>query len=188
MVDPNDDPIELVESQYDEWQERFAAERERIQATLAARGLDDLVDRVEHVGSTAVPGLTAKDIVDLDVVVADDAVGDVSAALVEELGGDRAENSPGWHPVFRVHDGHRFNDHVFARSDDGWQISVVTRDVLRARPDLRDEYERRKRALAADHDDLTAYSRGKTALVARLLETAREDDEFDYEFGVPDLP
>lgn len=173
MVDTVDDPIELVSSRHGEWTERFDEERERVREALTANGLDRRLERIEHVGSTAVPTLAAKGIVDIDVVVTREAVGATSTALVEELGGTRVENHDGWHPVFREHGGQRFNDHVFAASDDGWRTSVVTRDVLGARPDLRREYERLKRDLAADHDDLVAYSEGKSEFIGRLLAVAR---------------
>lgn len=186
MVDPNDDPIELTPSRHALWCERFLAERDRVRDALAARGLDDRTERIEHVGSTAVPDLAAKDIVDLDIVVADDAVGAVSRALESALGGTRLENSEGWHPIFRRHEGARFNDHVFAASGEKWKVSVATRDVLRARPDLRAEYEELKRELAASHDDLTAYSVGKTEFVGRVLDVARADDGLPFEFEVPD--
>ncbi|QLG26347.1 GrpB family protein [Halorarum halophilum] len=176
MVDPYADDIELVSSIHDEWRDRFREESERVEDALAERGLDGAVVRIEHVGSTAVPGLAAKDIIDLDVVVAEEAVPDVSSAMVSELGGDRHENSDAWHPVFRAVEGQRFNDHVFARSADGWRRSVVTREVLRADPAVRAEYESLKRRLAADYDDMDEYSREKTAFVDGLLETARERD------------
>ncbi|MFC4439224.1 MULTISPECIES: GrpB family protein [Natrialbaceae] len=185
MVDANDDPIELVASRGETWSERFAAERERVYDALSAGGLKADRERIEHVGSTAVPNLAAKDIVDLDIVVADDAVSEVSRTLVDELGGTRVENSEQWHPVFREHDGQRFNDHVFAASSDGWRVSVITCDVLAARPDLRAEYERLKRDLAAEHDDLVAYSEGKSAFVRRVLEVARTDDDLTFDFAVP---
>lgn len=176
MVDPYADDIELVPSAYEEWRKRFVAECERIESTLAVRGFDRSVERIEHVGSTSVPGLAAKDIVDVDVVVADHAVADISAALVGELGGDTHENRAEWHPVFREVDGQRFNAHVFAESADGWRRSVLTREVLRADPTLRGEYESLKRRLAANQDDMDAYSREKTAFIDRVLETARARD------------
>lgn len=123
MVSPHDEPLELVDSRYPEWRSLF--ERERVATTLVDRGLDDL-HRLEHVGSTAVPGLAAKNVVDLDVVVADDAVAAVSTALTTTLGGTRHENSIPWQPVFRSTEKQRFNDHVFAVSDDGWRVSVAT--------------------------------------------------------------
>lgn len=187
MVDPAADELALVPSQYDTWREHFRAERDRIRTVLAGQSLARHVERIEHVGSTAIPDLAAKDIVDLDVVVADDAVAEVSQALESDLGGDRHENTDGWHPLFRRHDGQRFNDHVFAASDDGWRISVVTREVLCARPALRDEYEELKRELTADHDDLFEYSTGKTAFVERVLAVARTDDSIDIDVSVPQL-
>ncbi|TYL38110.1 GrpB family protein [Natronococcus pandeyae] len=185
MVDTDDDPIELVPSNHETWSERFTAERDYVLEALSITGLEADCERIEHVGSTAVPNLAAKDIVDLDVVVADGAVSEVSRTLADELGGTRVENSDEWHPVFREHDGQRFNDHVFAASSDGWKHSVITRDVLAARPDLRAEYERLKRELAAEHDDLVAYSEGKTTFVRRVLEVARTDDDLTFDFSVP---
>ena len=187
MVSPNEDPIELVPSGHDRWREQFVAERDRVCDALRTASLENTVERIEHVGSTAVPDLAAKDVVDLDIVVADEAVADVSRSLESDLGGDRVENGRRWHPVFRRESGQRFNDHVFAASSDGWKISVVTRDVLEARPGLRKEYEALKRDLAAEHDDLVAYSEGKTAFLGRVLEVARTTDEFDFEFSVPTL-
>jgi GrpB-like predicted nucleotidyltransferase (UPF0157 family) len=187
MVHPHDDPVALVDSRTEEWRDLFGAERERVRAVAAARGLDDDLRRIDHVGSTAVPGLAAKDVVDLDVVVDDGAVGPLSRALVAELGGDRFVNDPGWQPVFRRGGGQRFNLHVFGRGSDGWKVSVVTRDVLRSDPALRREYEHLKRSLAAEHDEIPAYSTGKTDFVRRALEAARVDDDLVYEFEVPTL-
>jgi GrpB-like predicted nucleotidyltransferase (UPF0157 family) len=185
MVDPNEDALTLVDPRPEAWHEAFAAERERIRTALAAAELTDRVERIEHVGSTAVPGLAAKDIVDLDVVVADDAVREVADASQAALGGTRYENSATWHPVFRNHDSQRFNVHVFAVSDDGWRKSVATREVLRERADLRAEYEALKRDLAGDTNDLEAYSRGKTELLERVLDVARAGDEVSLDFEVP---
>jgi GrpB-like predicted nucleotidyltransferase (UPF0157 family) len=185
MVDHQRDPVALVDSRYDAWREAFAAERDRVRDALDAAGLAASVERIEHVGSTAVPGLAAKDIVDVDVVVVDDAVSDVSRVLAADLGGTRYRNHDGWHPVFREHDGQRFNDHVFATSDDGWRTSVATRDVLRVDDAFRETYERVKRDLAAEHDDVDAYSRGKTAIVEDVLERARGADDLGFDFDVP---
>jgi GrpB-like predicted nucleotidyltransferase (UPF0157 family) len=187
MVDPHDDPIELVEPAHERWRAGFERERDRIDATLEAAELADAVERIEHVGSTAVPGLAAKDIVDLDLVVELALVASIAGTIASELGGDRYENDPTWHPVFRRADGQRFNDHVFARSSDRWKVSVVTRDVLRAHPELRDAYERRKRDLAGETDDLGTYGRGKTDIVERILDRGRSEPHLTYSFEVPVL-
>ena len=185
MVDLHDDPLELVDSRHETWVERYEAERGRVRDALAAADLAQRIVRIEHVGSTAVPDLAAKDIVDLDVVVADGTVRESAAALVDRLDGTRYDNHDGWSVVPRRHDGQRFNVHVFAESDDGWKTSVATRDVLRERDDLRDEYEAVKRRLTDETDDLGDYSRGKTELVEELLEVARDGD-YAFEFAVPE--
>jgi len=187
VVSPHDDPIELVESRHEAWQAAFECERERVQSVLDRRGLGTEQHRIEHIGSTAVPGLAAKDIVDLDIVVADDSVSTVSRALADGLGGTRYENSDAWQPVFREHSGQRFNDHVFARSDDGWTVSVATTAALRERPDLRREYEQHKRTTAEETDDLGSYSRAKSDILGRLLAAARDLDR-SFAFEVPREP
>jgi len=187
MVDPHDDPIALVPSEFDRWREAYERERERLRTLLREHGLSDRVERIEHVGSTAVPDLPAKDVVDLDLVVADGSVRAVSRAIETDLGGTRIENGEGWHPVFRRHGDQRFNDHVFAASDPVWRVSVATRDVLRARPQLRSEYAEVKRGLAGEHDELEAYSVGQTAFVGEVLAVAREDDGIELGFEVPEL-
>jgi len=75
--------------------------------------------------------------------------------------------------------------HVFARSADGWRASVATREALRADADLREAYERRERELAAETDDLTEYSVGKTDLVRRAVDLARGEGEPSVDFAVP---
>lgn len=184
MVDPHEDPIELVESRYGDWRRRFESERSRLERLFDDRDLCPSVHRIEHVGSTAVPDLAAKDIVDVDVVVDDGAVRTVSEAIESALGGTRVENTAGWHPVFRRADGQRFNDHVFGRSEPGWRISVATVAALRDRPDLRAAYERLKRREARATDDLETYSRAKSAFVGELLDHATG---LDLGFDVPTL-
>ncbi len=188
MVNVHDDPLEIVPSQYEEWVDEFIAERDRLRETLEAAGLWYTVERIHHVGSTAVPGLAARDIVDIDIVVRDTAVFEVSRTIETELGGTRQENAPGWHPVFRSVDGQRLNDHVFASSSNGWKVSVVTRDVLRNQPELAMEYERLKRRLLTEHDGLEAYSVGKTGFMEELLSIARNEEAFEYAFEIPDPP
>ncbi|WP_232686571.1 GrpB family protein [Halobacterium zhouii] len=185
-MDPREESLELVSSRHDDWLERFAAEHDRVAFVLADAGLADDLVRIEHVGSTAVPDLAAKDIVDLDVVVADNAVSEVSSAVEAALGGSKFENSDAWHPVFREDDGQRFNDHVFAASSERWKISVATREIFRERSDVREEYEQLKRRLANEHDTLADYSQGKTAFIEDVLRIASESKDVTLPFDAPD--
>jgi GrpB-like predicted nucleotidyltransferase (UPF0157 family) len=184
MVNPYEDPIALVPSRHDQWRDEFERERSRVLNVLEANDIDSHIRRIEHVGSTAVPDLAAKDIVDLDIVVEDGAVATVSATLETELGGTRYENSETWNPVFREADGQRFNDHVFAHSGDGWKVSVATVAVLSDRPELRTEYEQVKREIADETDELETYGKAKTEFLQAVLDVARTD-AFDFEFDVP---
>lgn len=93
MVSVDDDPIKLVPARYESWRTQFRTERDRIQTVLSAHSLETQLRHIEHVGSTAIPRLSAKDTVDLDVVVADSAGGTVSRTLERELSGDRVENT-----------------------------------------------------------------------------------------------
>jgi GrpB-like predicted nucleotidyltransferase (UPF0157 family) len=185
MVNPHEDQLAIVDSRYDEWRACFERERDRVIDALESAELDTRVRRIEHVGSTSVPDLGAKDIVDLDIVVDDDAVAAVSRAIESELGGTRYENSETWHPVFREENGQRFNDHVFAASGDGWKVSIATVAVLRDRPDLRSEYEQLKRETASETDDLETYGTSKSEFIGEVLDAAREMDDLDLAFEVP---
>jgi GrpB-like predicted nucleotidyltransferase (UPF0157 family) len=185
MVSPYDDPIEIVPSRHKEWRRQFEAERDRVAEALSSAGLADAVHRIDHVGSTAVPDLAAKDIVDIDIVVDDDAVVEVARTIETVLGGSHFENTPLWNPVFREANGQRFNDHVFGLSADGWKVSVATVAVLGEHPDRRTEYEQLKREKASTTDELEGYSQAKTACIERLLETAQETD-LGLGFDVPD--
>ena len=184
MVNPHDDPIELVEPKYEEWRAQFEAERSRLSSLFERLNVQASVHRVEHVGSTALPQLQAKDIVDIDIIVADEAVSRISSAIESELGGTRHQNSDGWHPIFRQEAGQRFNDHVFGVSDPGWRVSVATKVVLRERPTLRRRYEQVKRREASATDDLVTYGKSKSAVVSELLEAAKESD-IEFAFEIP---
>ena len=188
MVNPNDDPVELTPSQYEAWQERFTEERDRISESLATSDLKEEVHRIEHIGSTAVPDLAAKDIIDINVVVADDAVAPISRELETTLGGTRLENTASWHPLFRSHEGQRFNDHVFAASGTKWKVSVVTRDVLQKHADLSAEYEQLKRESSLKTDDLTTYSQDKTEFIEHLLQVAENHEDLEFDFEMPTKP
>lgn len=175
-------PIEI--EPYDPgWRERFERERERIREAYPG---DPLL--IAHVGSTAVPGLAAKPIVDVLMVV-----GDVAAfvanrePLVEQLGYDPQHELDDWHALFGVDEtGGRVNLHVKPVDGDQyrWEDNLLLREYLRDHPESAAEYERLKRELADEHpEDVEAYSRGKSAFVTEVLERAREAG---YEDRLPD--
>jgi GrpB-like predicted nucleotidyltransferase (UPF0157 family) len=162
------DAIVIVE--YDpRWPSEFIRLRDRAQAALG-----DVALAIEHVGSTAVPGLPAKDLIDLVVVVRSD--GDVDEAISRlEAIGYRARGSLGvegreafWWPEGEK----RHHLYVSAETSTELMAQVAFRDRLRADPDVARHYVALKRKLAARHrDDRLAYTDGKTQFIEATLQS-----------------
>ena len=151
----------------DDWPALFAQVARPLREAVA--GVPGAV--VEHVGSTAVPGLAAKPILDVDVIVAPDdvpsavrALGAIGYAHRGDLGvtGREAFDAPDVDPARHVY--------VCARGTLHVRNHLAVRDVLRRRDDLRDEYAAVKLALAADPQmDIGAYLAGKSAVLQKVL-------------------
>ncbi len=154
----------IVVADYDpQWPRVFVAERERIRPAVG-----DAV--VEHIGSTAVPGLPAKPIVDFVVGVGDPAAC-IPALLA--LGYERAEWGDFGERLFlrrrAAGAGVSFHLSLTTVGSSYWEDHLAFRDALRANPELCERYARLKREQAAAHDDIDAYTRAKTALVREAL-------------------
>ncbi len=154
---------EIVIVGYSEaWPARFATERRRIIAALRERAL-----AVEHVGSTAVPGLAAKPIVDILVSVPDPAE-EATARALEAAGYELRVRERG-HRMFRT-PGREVHVHLWAAGDPEIGRLRAFRDRLRARPEDRAAYERLKRDLAErSWSDMNEYAEAKGPFIERLL-------------------
>ncbi len=134
-----------------------------------------LVGEVEHVGSTAVPGLDAKAVLDLQAPVVDL---ECAAEVAETLG------PHGWHYVPPELDGRQWRRFLVHVTDDRrtrhlhlllpgsprWNDQLTFRDALRADTNLAARYGQLKRTLAAEHPgDREAYTEGKANLVRAVL-------------------
>jgi GrpB-like predicted nucleotidyltransferase (UPF0157 family) len=128
--------------------------------------------RLEHVGSTAVPGLAAKPILDLQVSVAALEPRERYGAPLERLGYlfVPAPESPDYHLFARPPERPRTHHvHVCAAGSDHEARHVAVRDFLRAHPDEAARYADLKRRLVARHPhDRLAYIAGKEAYMAAL--------------------
>lgn len=164
-----DEPIAVVP--YDpEWPHLFEAERALLERLLAPW----LDEGIHHVGSTAIPGLAAKPVIDMIAGVHDLAAAEAAVPVLEELSWVHAFHRPGalW---FRKGPAEQQTHalHLTEPGSDLWRERVAFRDALRADPQLRAEYERLKQELAAAHpDDRLAYTAGKRAFVGRVLAAA----------------
>ena len=156
------------------WAAEAAAERARLTELLAPW----LVDGIEHVGSTAVPGLAAKPILDLMA-----SVRDLEEVAVESLSAD------GWcyvPPELDLRPWRRFfvkpdtsgqrrwaHLHVIASGHPRWAEQIAFRDALRRDEQLASRYEDLKRRLVDEHgSDREAYTGAKAEFVANVLKGA----------------
>jgi GrpB-like predicted nucleotidyltransferase (UPF0157 family) len=154
---------EIVIADYDpEWPRRFARERERIAAVLGERAF-----RIEHVGSTAVPGLGAKPIVDVLVAVTEPEDASLTAAL-DAAGYELRVREPA-HRMFRT-PARDVHVHLWAQNDPEIARTLRFRDRLRSDLAERSAYEALKRELAArEWSDMNEYAEAKSPLIEEIL-------------------
>lgn len=126
---------------------------------------------VEHVGSTSVPGLAAKPILDIDVIVSGADMDAAVSALVAVGYAHRGDLGVTDREAFAAPDDEpRRNVYVCRAGTLHVRNHLAVRDVLRARPDLRDEYAATKLALAADASmDIDTYIARKSAVLQKVL-------------------
>jgi GrpB-like predicted nucleotidyltransferase (UPF0157 family) len=166
-------PIRVVP--YDpDWIARFERERLLLERLLARW----LSGGVHHVGSTSVPALAAKPILDMLAGVADLAAARPAIAVLEEHGWTHAPHRPEAYWFYRpgtAAAAHRHTHHLHLTQPGSplWRERLAFRDALRADAALRDEYQALKRQLAQLHGtDTDRYTAGKRAFVARVLAAA----------------
>ena len=163
----SDGSVRLVEHSA-EWSRQFVQlHRELVEL------LGDLADGVEHVGSTAVPGLVAKPMVDVAVGLHDlddvAAAGDRLTGAGFDFRGDFGEDG-GVIYAQGPADGRTAMLHLVEFGGFQWKRYLRFRDALRADPEMRRRYDELKRELAARHpDDRLAYLAGKARLIRGIV-------------------
>ena len=169
------DEIEIAD--YDSnWPRLFEEERRRLASVLPA----DQVCAIEHAGSTAIPGLAAKSIIDIFVAVR--SIDEAHRAVVEPINTlgyvywqensdkDRMFFVKGMPPYGERRTHHV---HIFEPTSEVLRRSLVFRDYLGRHPDEEETYERLKRLLASEHGtDREAYTRAKDAYVKAVTDKA----------------
>lgn len=161
-----DEPIEVVD--YDpSWPAAASAELVRLAEALSAWRVE-----IEHIGSTAVPGCTAKPIIDILVGTEPNVREDVAAAVVAAGYETLGEAAPG-RIYLRRRRGRFFNVHVVELGGELWRDNLALRDYLRTHDHERERYGEAKRRAVAAAPILLAYSREKESLLLELLERAR---------------
>ncbi|MBD3308865.1 GrpB family protein [candidate division KSB3 bacterium] len=161
------------------WPQMFAEERRHLFSCLPS----DLVKRIEHFGSTAVPGLAAKPIVDMLVEVTSLAeTRQRIAPLLEAQGYDYfwrptwGEATPPFYAWFIKRDQHgsrTHHIHMVEAEFEHWE-RLLFRDYLIAHPEIAREYGALKQQLAGMYQtDRVAYTQAKTEFIRRITEQAK---------------
>ncbi|MGF0115607.1 GrpB family protein [Promicromonospora sp. Marseille-Q5078] len=166
----------IVIQPYDSaWQGAFEEQR----ATLTGALKVWLVAPVEHIGSTSVPGLPAKPIVDMLALIDDHASFAPAFEPLEDIGWLPAPE-PGdlerrrWSACFPSVEHRTHHLHVVEQRSEAWPDWLLFRDYLRVHPDAMRRYAELKQELAAGDDrDRTRYRNGKAPLIGTLLQEAR---------------
>lgn len=162
--------VAIVVVDYDpSWPGRFAVERARIATALGPRSL-----AIEHVGSTAVPDLAAKPIIDICVVVADSADEGAYVPALEAAGYELRIREPALeeHRMLRTPE-HDVHVHVFSEGAQEVGQYLALRDRLRRDETDRALYAATKRELAArDWPTMRHYSEAKSDVVDAILRRA----------------
>jgi GrpB-like predicted nucleotidyltransferase (UPF0157 family) len=134
--------------------------------------LGSLALRVDHIGSTAVPGLAAKDIVDIQISVTSFDPESDYRVLSERIGFVFRPDDDPEHRFFKLDSpvGRRLvNVHV-CEAGSKWEARhLAFRDYLRANPRAAADYERLTFRLSSEHEDLLSYTNAKTEFILQAI-------------------
>jgi GrpB-like predicted nucleotidyltransferase (UPF0157 family) len=158
--------LELAE--YDtQWPEAYVEQGRRIRTALGSAAV-----QIEHIGSTSVPGLAAKPIIDVLVTVEDITAEEDYLDQLLDAGYELRAREPG-HRMVRT-PARDVHVHILGVGDDAAHDYLLLRNHLRADFEDRDLYERTKRALMErDWADMNAYADAKTDVIAEIKQRAR---------------
>ena len=157
-----------------DWPETF--ERH---ARIIADALGDSALRIEHIGSTSVPGLAAKPIIDILVVVQDSRDESTYLPQLEAAGYVLRVREPDWneHRMFKTPE-RDVHIHIYSAGCPEIQRNLTFRDRLRRNINDRHRYEQTKRELAAkEWPDMNAYADAKTEVIESIIAASLLEDE-----------
>ncbi len=156
------------------WPGKFEAHAKLITAAMGPRAL-----RIEHIGSTAVPGLAAKPVIDILVVIADSAAESAYLPFLQAAGYELRVREPDWneHRMLRT-PGKDVHVHIYSTGCIEIERYLTFRDRLRRNPEDRSRYERTKRELASkEWPDRNDYANAKTGVIESILASSQADRE-----------
>jgi GrpB-like predicted nucleotidyltransferase (UPF0157 family) len=151
------------------WPEQFEAERAVLERVLAPW----LAGGIHHIGSTAIPGLAAKPVLDMIAGVRDLGQASEAIAPLRAVGYEHAPHRPRalwfYQPPSAAESGHTRHLHLTEPGSDLWQERLAFRDALRTDSQLAERYQQLKLRLAGTAGGIGSYTSGKRAFVAGVL-------------------
>ncbi|HEY0323189.1 MAG TPA: GrpB family protein [Pyrinomonadaceae bacterium] len=165
--------IKLLDYDTD-WPKKFETHARRI-----IEALGPAILRIEHIGSTSVPGLAAKPIIDILVVVQDSADESTYLPQLEAAGYRLRVREPDWneHRMFRTPE-RDMHVHVYSTGCPEIERNLTFRERLRRNIEDRNRYERRKRELAMkEWSDMNDYAKAKTEVIESIIASAQAESE-----------
>lgn len=158
-------PVEIYNS---EWPRLFEGLKEKIWPVVREVALT-----IEHVGSTSVPGLAAKPVIDIDIVTESENLSQLAIQRLQQLGylplGDLGVS--GREAFKRPADSIKHNLYVCLKSSAAYKNHILLRDYLRTNPEVRTQYAELKMQLAEEFaGNIDGYCKAKTSFIAKILE------------------
>lgn len=155
------------------WPILFDAERRRVLEAVGGK-----VSALEHIGSTAVPGLGGKPIIDMMAGVHGIADAEECVHLLERLGYTDVTPQPGnpewFYYLGRGHHSEAYHLHLVKFMSEHWLRHLLLRDFLRTHPEVAQQYYEMKKKLATDYgSDRVGYTEAKTSFIESVIAMAR---------------
>jgi len=151
------------------WKELFAEEKDRLEEVIGHQVVD-----IQHIGSTSIPGMVAKPILDIGIAVVDFEASEVSIDPIEGLGYQyRGEHGIPRRHYFVKGNPRTHHLHMLEVNSRDWKAHLLFRSYLTSHPDIAQEYAELKIDLAERYrTDREVYQEGKDAFIERILELA----------------
>lgn len=156
---------------YAEWQQLFEEEKARLQLAIGKHVLD-----IQHVGSTSIPNMPAKPIIDIGIAVDDYDAASVCVEPIQQMGYlYKGENGVPRRHYFRKGEPCTNHLHINEIDSEGWENQILFRDYLIQHPEKAADYALLKTTLAKKYpQDRKSYLDGKELFIQDVLHFARE--------------
>jgi GrpB-like predicted nucleotidyltransferase (UPF0157 family) len=164
--------VKLVNSCHDEWAQLFEIEKHLLFETFGNR-----IIAIEHVGSTAIPEVPAKPLIDMDVAVSslsDEYIEEFVAPL-EKLGYHYMHKFPDRHFFAKGPEEQRTHHLNLVELNNGeWRNTLLFRDYMRRNKHAREEYAALKKKLAEQFsEDRASYTKAKEEFIQKIIKFAK---------------